>query len=79
MSSEGQTSGTMSNTSRNLYMDQPIEVDISKSGEHQWSFMFVIMQGPFSEVNHTGLSCWTGRMHEQGNSVLNLQSSEAIV
>ena len=58
--------------------NQPIELDISKSGEHQWSFMFVIMQGPFSDVNYTGLSCWTGRMHEQGNSVLNLQSSEAI-
>ena len=40
--------------------------------------MFVIMKGPFSDENYNGLSCWTGRIHEQGNSVLILQSSEAI-
>ena len=68
----------MSNTSRIFTWNQPIELDHSKSGEHQWSFMFVIMKGHFSDVNYTGLSCWTERMHEQGNSVLNLQSSEAI-
>ena len=58
--------------------NQPTELDLSKSGEHQRSSMFVIMKGPFSDENYTGLSCWAGRIHEQGNSVLILQNSEAI-
>ena len=29
--------------------NQPIELDLAKSGEHHWSFMFVIMKGPLSD------------------------------